>query len=513
MLALLAALVVGLAIPAAEAKAASVPKVGGLAAAGQDWFNSKLKVRWKRVARARYQVRWAAAPAKLAKAKIYGTTATSATSPTLNRCVPAYVQVRAVRGRKAGAWSTTKKLLFTNTRPGPITMTGTGVPNGVKFSWPRTAYASRYRVVWNAAVSGKFPGPVTYVNSPTGTWMPQTATSTTLALPTVPEPGDKMMGVAYANPVFAKIQANNACKPTDIPSQQYIRVFPKAPDPGTGDAFSFGNYNVEASPTLPTASARIASIVANIDQRDLQVVALVEAHAQTATDIVDALNLLPGNTGWTAVASAGDPDQRILYRSDVFSLVSSGEFGGDAPGPGVPILTPWARFSQVAPSDPDKDQDLVVVAVHTTLDGADRAAQKKDAHDEAVALLGEINGEPAVVGVPLVLSGDLQGVREPYADDPLDQEHVEGQPTYIRNGFYDAMAAVQKVGIDYNTVNAHTGADQLVYPSSPRADYILLRGFNGSAYYENVTNWYVTDHVTPSDHNLVFARLVIPYSS
>jgi len=92
------------------------------------------------------------------------------------------------------------------------------------------------------------------------------------------------------------------------------------------------------------------------------------------------------------------------------------------------------------------------------------------------------------------------------------------QPTLVRSGFYNAMAATVKSGVQWPTVN------KLQYPEriassgvGTTADTILMRGITGARYYRNVANFRGSSAegtevlpTPPSDHNLVFADIQIP---
>lgn len=484
---------------------AALARVSGIGGAGQDFSGARLRAHWRAVPGATYQTRWASTKAGLGRAVPRATTATSAYSPALNRCTTSYVQVRAVRSGSVGPWSAPKGLRFTSKRPAVARLSGVGLPDAVQFRWPYASYATRYRVRWNAAPFGKFPGAQTYVG---GGWLPASARSATLRLSTTPHAGDKMMGVAYANAVFAQIETNNICRPTALPRSRYIPVFPKAPDPGAGDRMRMGTYNVEL---FPSGGSRIATIADNISSHGLQVVALQEANETTADALVARLG-----GSWSAVPSVRLSEGQILYRNDVFRMTSRGSFAVPNPKPGTSdLITPWVKLAQVSPSDRSRSQSIMVVSVHLAENpSASDLAQKASTGAAAQVAIRAINAANPE-GLPVISAGDYRYMREPFCDDPTC--HVEAPPTFVRSGYYDAMAAVTKVNYQYTTVNGHSRTYQAISSSGvgTRADYILLKGFRSSVRYENVINRFIpgTDKVTPSDHNLVLADLVIPYSS
>ena len=500
---LLCALVtVGLSLNSAEA--AGVARVGGLASSGTDWYNARLKAHWKGVSGATYQMRWATSKARLGSARPVAVRTTSGVSSAVNRCVPWYFQVRALRGSVAGAWSAPILIKFLVRRPAVPTFSAVGGTNSVTFNWPYANLAGRYRIRWDAAPFGRFPGSDTYVSPTSGGWVNQYARSATLTLPTVPRAGDRMMGVAYANPVYAQIEANNPCVPAGLPHSTYIPVFPKAPDPGPGDALRIGTYNVELSPTGGARMDTIADIVAD---NHLQIVALQEASRDTSAALVSRLGSL-----WAAVPWIAGSDQQIVYRKDNYRLVADGSFlvANAKPG-GSALVTPWARFRPLQPSSA-QSQDVIVVSLHLTVNPDASAMSKKAAAGAAArqALSGIDAINPG--DLPVITAGDFQYLREPFGDVA---GYVEAPPTFVRAGYYDAMAAVTKVNYQYTTVNGHASGYQVRSTSGvgTRADYIMLKGFKGSNRYEDVINRFIPGTMTtPSDHNLILADVTVPYA-
>jgi hypothetical protein len=137
--------------------------------------------------------------------------------------------------------------------------------------------------------------------------------------------------------------------------------------------------------------------------------------------------------------------------------------------------------------------------------------KKHDAGLMAQAVVDAVDGFNSA-GDPVIVAGDQRYLREPFNDVP---GYVEGPPTFVRAGYYDAMAAVRKKGIAYTTVNAVNGlpsAQQAPRPTrvATRADYIMVKGFRGSNAYVNVANWSYGGLV-PSDHNLVYADVTVPF--
>lgn len=495
--ALVVALVgVGLSTTAADA---AVARVSGVAIAAEDNYNAKLKVRWSRVAGATYQVRWARSTARLSKAAARTVTTTSAVSPVLNRCITTYVQVRAVKGGRAGPWSAPKALKFRNRYPERAVLSGTGLTNAVQFNWRYAANVTRYRVRWNAAPFGKFEGGDAVVG---GGWTNQYARSLTLKLPAKPTAGDKFMGVAYANPVWGQIDSNHICR-AGMPRSAYVPVFPKAPVPGPGDNLRMGTYNVERVPDNSTSPGRINGIAKNITDHNLTVVTLQEASELTATSLDAKLE-----SKWRIAPSQKGSQQQILYDGSVFAAGASGVFTVPNPKkPSSPLPTPWVVLEQINPSRASQSQDLFVTSIHfAEADGNSAMDKKHDANVAALSAIRSINAANTGA-LPVVAAGDYRYLREPFVDRA---GYVEGPPTFVRNGYYDAMAAVTKTNIQYPTVNAHQTQAPVPAGVSPRSDYIMLKGFEGSRSYVNLANWRYNG-VFVSDHNLVYADLTIPY--
>jgi hypothetical protein len=375
-------------------------------------------------------------------------------------------------------------------------LAGHGVPGGAQFTWAKTRGATGYRVAWSAAPFGKWPAKRTYVSR----WLPRSARSSTFAVPAFPQSGDHMLGVAYANPVFGQLDVRNA-RHRVRHSTGWVPVFPAPPDPGTGDALRVGTYNVMTAPAGPRAQA----IAANISSHGLGIVALQEAGTSTAQAIVAALG-----AGWAYVPYTNSPEQ-IIYRSSTYRVVNSGLFNiPNEKTPGVPLVTPWARFALVNASA--SNRPVLVASGHVTENaGKSVMDRKRGAGLEAQALMAGVNAANAA-GDPAIIAGDLHYLREPYGDVP---GYVEAPPTLVRGGYYDAMAALSKYNIAYATFNGGNGTaapSQAPVQSgvAGRADYVMLKGFRGSNAYVNVANW-SWNGIVPSDHNLVYADVTVPF--
>jgi hypothetical protein len=494
------ALIVTVCASTAEArKRGGKGKVFGVTRAGQDWYHARLKVRWRAVPGASYQMRWSYTPSKLSYSKVIPSgTAGGTYTGALDRGKTWYVQVRAIRAGRVGPWSAARGLRFVNAWPNPPRLSAAALPGAVKFNWAYTPYASRYRVRWSPAWYGAWPSAASYVSRTSGGWVGQTARSATYTVPSRPAAGDNFLAVDYANPVFGQIEANNGYRAGASQRSKWIAAFPTPPRPAAGDPVRMGTYNVMLFPT----GSRAAAIANNISSHGVTVVALQEADTATAQAVVAALG-----SAWRPAPSGSGTGQQILYRNDKFSLVSSGKFTVPNPKtPSAPTETPWARLCSRTPNA-GHSQNFFVVSLHFSEDSSkSRLEQNRDTGLAAQAAMRAINS--ANYGnEPVIMAGDMRYGREPYGDP---SGYTPAQPTFVRAGYYDAMAALKKTNYQYSVVSGQ--AHQTPHPSGlgPRSDHILIKGARGSYQYVNVANWSYGGSI-PSDHNLVLADLSIPY--
>lgn len=499
---LVAALIVTVAASTAEArkKRGGNGMVFGVTRAGQDWYHAKLLVKWRAVPGASYQMRWAYTPSKLGYSKVVrsGTSGGTYTS-AVDRGKTWYVQVRAIRSGAVGPWSLARGLRFVNAWPNPPRLSGAGLPGAVKFNWAYTPYASRYRVRWSPAWYGQWPSSAAYVDrASSGGWVGQSARTSTYTVPAGPAAGDNFLAVDYANPVFGQVEANNGYRAGASQLSQWVATFPVPPQPAAGDPVRLGTYNVMLFPT----GTRARAIAENISQHGVTVATLQEANTATAQAVLSALG-----SSWRAAPSGAGTGQQILYRDDMFSLVSSGAFAvPNAKAPSQPTQTPWARLYSRTPNQ-GHSQYFYVVSVHISENSSvTKVQQNRDAGLAAQAAMRAINSENTS-GNPVIMAGDMRYGREPYGDPA---GYTPAQPTFVRGGYYDAMAALKRTNSQYSTVSNQ--AHQTPHPSGlgPRSDHILIKGARGSFQYVNVANWSSGGSV-PSDHNLVYADLAIPY--
>jgi hypothetical protein len=477
---------------------AGVGRVSGLHVGAQDRCAGTLRVKWHAVKGATYQVRWASSRRGLGGARPLSVARRAASVGPVSTSGTSFVQVRAVRHGKTGGWSKVGKARFGSSRFGqPCDLSGHGVPGGVQFTWGATPGATGYRVRWSAAPFGKWPETATYVSG----WLPGSARSSVFGVPGSPQTGDHMLGVAYANPVWGQLEARNK-RGTVRHSQGFVPVFPTPPDPGSGVPLRIGTYNVMTAPAGPRAHA----IAANISQHGLGVVALQESNTATAQAVVGELG-----GDWTYVSYQNTP-QQILYRSGSYVVDnrSQGTIDVHNYATGGTIVTPWVRLKPA--TDATGAHSFYVVSAHFQENPNSSALEKKQQTGlDAQAVMAGINAANGA-GRPVIVAGDLHYLREPFSDVP---GYVEAPPTFVRGGYYDAMAAVTKTNIGYQTFNAGNGTtaphqDFSQSGVAPRADYIMLKGFRSSNAYVNVANWSLNG-LTPSDHNLVYADVTVPF--
>ncbi len=483
-----------------KGKQVRVPRVFGITRADQDWYNARLKVKWTGVSGVTYQLRWADSVARLGSARVVGTSSPYGVYVgPLDRGRTWQFQVRAVRSGKVGAWSTARGLRFINYWPkGPTLAPGARQAGSVSYTWPAVPYASRYRVRHSPAWYGNWPGSPTYTSPASGGWMSQATRSTTWSIPTTPAFGDGMLAVDYANPVFAQLEANNQFVAGASQLSSWTLAWPTPPTPEPGDPVRLGSYNVMLGPT----GARADAVAENISSHDVTMVALQEANSSTGTEVAEALG-----PNWAAVVTAYGAQQQILYRTDLFTLSGSGSFLVPNPKPGSgPLVTPWAKFAPVG-ATPGHNQSFYVVSVHFSEDASKTQIEKNRDTGLAAQAVIDSMAQVNVLDEPMIVAGDIRYGREPYGDVA---GHTPAHPTFVRAGYYDAMASLNRIGSNYSVVNAQ--AAQTPHPSGlgPRSDHILLKGFRGTNSYVNVTNWSSNGQI-PSDHNLIYSDLEIPF--
>ncbi len=364
----------------------------------------------------------------------------------------------------------------------------------VQFRWGGTSCTTRYRVHLSPAWFGVWPGAPWYTS-----WTSGLARSQTWRVPTYPHAHDGMLAVAYANPVFAQLEANNSAHARYVATHKsrWVAQWPWPPAPKAGSAIRFGSYNTKLYPT----GSRAAAIARNIGSHGVTMVALQEARWTTASAVVSTLNASYAGT-WDYVRASGantsTPGQQIVYRKDKYVLTRSGVMNlynyKDA---SHRIVAPWAAFHG------GNGRTFYVTSQHFA--GTAHSSLTQNAMTgQAAAVVS--NYMKNLTGSPVIVAGDLRYGREPWGERA---GYIPAQPTFVRNGYYDAMASRSMHGVNYSIVNGGRRQSPHSSGAGPRSDHILLRGFKGSKNYVNVVNWSYRGMI-PSDHNLIYSDIMIP---
>lgn len=501
-------------VPGADAAAKAPAKVTGLSMTGQDWYNAKIKLKWKAVSGATYQVRWAPSKTKLSSAKVYPSKTASTTSPTLSdRCVPWYAQVRAVKTGKVGPWSSATYVKIKTGRPAVPTPNVSGQTSltSAQVRWTYGANVARTKLHWSAAPDKKWVGFERYT-----AWAPQTARSLSVPLPTEPDEYDRMLAPQYGNPVFGRLQVNNGCADY-LQMTKYFAMFPKAADPGsaaTGDRLAVASYNVEGAPTFKDGDGtKINNVAANIKSRNLDIVLLQEATSATAADLVSTLG-----GDWAAAASIAPlTPQQVLYRTSKYTDVSTADVGSPSDQTAAtPLPTPAVRLDPVDTAS----RSLLVVSVHLEdrwkFDENATSLQRREHLNAAATALNRKIKAANPDGLPVIVGGDLRGRpvdkqgNVSFCDENTKGCKAEAQAVFVRDGYRDSQSAVTKLGLDYGTVVGHSALRKVTWGFAGRADYLLFKGVTGVSRYENVVK-FSTSPAQQSDHTMIVSTVYIPF--
>jgi len=147
-----AALLLG--VCATTAEAWGLPRVLGVAKAGQDWKNAKLKIRWNQVRAAHYVLRLATTPQRIKHGRVVRSrSANGVYTPRLNRNATYYVQVRAIRGGARSRWSRITKVRFNRPRAAVVAHGSAAAPGTGPISYPSVAAmkaSGRFHIPANA---------------------------------------------------------------------------------------------------------------------------------------------------------------------------------------------------------------------------------------------------------------------------------------------------------------------------------------------------------------------------
>jgi endonuclease/exonuclease/phosphatase family metal-dependent hydrolase len=385
-------------------------------------------------------------------------------------------------------------------------------------TWPYAAYASRYRVKWAPAPYDTWPGPDRYMDPTSGGWIPQTARRSTWTVPTNAATDTTMTALPYAGAIFTRVETSNVYRPGSLRLSPWRFAFPAVPTPAAGNPVRFGTYNVMLGGTLEDSSwsSRYPVIAKNILSHGLNIVALQEIFADSrsrngAQDVADWLTKTSGHR-WGVEGDGAEG--RILFDTTRFAVTGTGLLNDEAGAQitnmhsGGKLLTPWARFR---PLTGGWTRPLVVVSAHFVPSGATTGSYNHQNNldtghnaQQVLAALHTLQSRLNDASDPVIIAGDFS------ANNTQTGDTSPARPTFVRAGYYDAMAAVTKLGVAYGTVNRRAVQSASSSGVAARADAIMLKGIVGTKLYDNVYNWRDGRTLPPSDHNLVFTDLQIP---
>lgn len=507
------------------AEAASKPaQVSGVAAGAQQWAAKAVTAAWTKTAGATsYTAKWSTDP-RFGSATYGNSTSTSITVPTPRPAVNYYVVVAARNAAGLGAWS---KPLTVKLAPRSVasfgSVTATPVAGGVRVDFDAVPYASDYRVRWSAGPNeNRTPDRWQEHYSP---WFSAFTPSRSFSY-TVPTSDADLTSVAYANPVFIRIQARNTYY-----DSAYVRKsvqvsawpLPATPDPA-GEAMHVASYNVLCSTCEPSGgspwSTRAPAIAGLVNSVDPDILTVMEANGpsggtqstQAYLDLQRRFTRLRLVDPDPAPSTLSEPGTRIYYDPQLFTVTRSGRLPGvkdyrvfpESAAPDTQI--PWAELvRRDAPAT-----RVIVVAAHYGVPSASYPSGKK-------AMLGK-NSSQVLAALDRVDSLGSTGQRLPvvFAGDLNDHRYPENatdgaQATLVRGGFYDSAASQRRVGTAKPTFNGLVPPSRQVDDANQdglRIDYILTRGFTGSTSFTN--RWNPGGTVIPSDHNLIDAVVRLP---
>jgi endonuclease/exonuclease/phosphatase family metal-dependent hydrolase len=516
------ALVVG---GASGAEAAAKPaQVSGLVAGEQQWAAKSVRASWSKATGATsYTAKWST-DSHFTGATYGNTTSTSIAIPTARPGIAYYVVVAGRNAAGLGAWS---KPLTVKLTPRSVatfgSVTATPVSGGVRVTFAAVPYASDYRVRWSAGPNeNRTPDRWQDHYSP---WFTAFSPNKSFSY-TVPASDADLTSVAYANPIFVRVQARNTYYDGTFirkSAQAFAWPVPVAPDPA-GAAVHVASYNVLCSTCEPSGgkpwSQRGPAIASLVNSVNPDILTVMEANGpsggsqstQAYIDLERRFTRLRLVDSSTVPSSLTEPGTRIYYDPALFSISRSGRLPGvkdyrtypESAAPDTQI--PWAEL--VRRDDPNKH--VIVVAAHYGVPSASYSAGKKTMlgknSAQVLTALDRVDTLTSTGSrVPVVFAGDLNDHR--YPEDQTDG----AQATLVRGGFYDSSASQRRVGTAKSTYNSYLPPSRQVDDANLdglRIDYILTRGFQGSSSFTN--RWNPGGDVIPSDHNLIDAVVRLP---
>jgi hypothetical protein len=404
---------------------------------------------------------------------------------------------------QAAGHTTAQAVKIDRHRPTRPVARATGVAGGVRFSWSTSKHATRYRVHWAPAAFNQWPKSAGwYVDRTTGGWVSKYRRSSVRKVPTNPATDRTMTALPFGNPLFGQVQANNSrARRGATNTSTWVMAFPQKPAPAAGPTFRMGTYNILGSG--PNFDARVPYLTKNIADHRLDVVSLQEIRKGNLGKVLSQLSSRTQRT-WRAATTSTD-ELAVVYRADRFEQVGTGTFTVARAARGTALKTPWVRLRPLAGG-----AQFIVVPAHfapsAPSDGSHQAVNNRQTGESARDLIAKL-AAAGLRGVPTIVAGDFTSNHTRFGD------LTPAQPTFVRvGGFWDALSARAKSGVAYGTVNKQAAQKRANSGLGGRPDAIFLRGFSngGSTSWVNVANWYGGYGKPPSDHNLVYADVVLP---
>jgi hypothetical protein len=378
--------------------------------------------------------------------------------------------------------------------PRPSVAASRGV---VRVSWPTAAYATRYRVFWSTAPFGKRIARTT-------PWLSQATRSSTLSVKSSGFNDATWTSPAFGGPLWVRVQSSNVAHARISP---WLRIWPTAPTPSGGTRVRVGTYNIFESSTeaASTTAARDTAVAHNIGARGLAVVALQEVKFERARALAARINAAQPGASWKVADDGSNhvrdlEDQQIVYDAQKLTLLGTGTFTNVTNNySGTNLEVPWARLQPVGGGSP-----FYVASAHFTFPpGASQTAGNRAAGDDARTVaddLARIN----TANEPVVLAGDFTSNGEPWTDAGGPQRQL-----VLTRGYYDAQGAASRVNTQYSTFNGRKAQSASTTGIYAHPDYLMLKGLGASTSYVNVARW-SDNGLIPSDHNLVYADVLVP---
>jgi endonuclease/exonuclease/phosphatase family metal-dependent hydrolase len=249
-------------------------------------------------------------------------------------------------------------------------------------------------------------------------------------------------------------------------------------------------------------------------------------HPRQTDSLLSALRAVPGNVGskYRLVrttpyvkpgTTTGTQGARILYDSTRYQLLPgcTNTTGGSNYSGSCAIRLPiasgeseadrrWAAYAEFR--DLATGKRFFFVSTHLSLTSSTSLSTLQRFNtlrrDQMVTITNRIN-QVNTAHEKVIVAGDMNSWQSnPYGNAPHDY--------LVQHGYYDASAAVTTKNLQYPTVNHFQIVQQPSGQSyAAQIDMIFVKGSTGAVRFENVTK--VTDSSRPSDHNLVYADLVL----